>query len=153
MRRHCGHLVRYLFVIAVGIPLYSGVILEAWAGPFEEGIAAYNRGDYETALAIWRPLATDGDARAQYRVASLYGAGQGVRRNDAKVVSWMHLAAEQGVALAQSRLGFMDEYGERVAPNERKALEWYRKAARQGDEFARDRLTYIARFSDPLAYK
>ncbi len=31
----------------------------AWAG-FDEGLAAYNRGDYATALREWRPLAAQG---------------------------------------------------------------------------------------------
>jgi hypothetical protein len=32
------------------------------AGPFEEGLAAYERGDYATALRLWRPLAEQGEA-------------------------------------------------------------------------------------------
>ena len=32
------------------------------AGPYEDGVAAYNRGDYATALKIWRPFAEKGDA-------------------------------------------------------------------------------------------
>ncbi len=35
------------------------------AGPYENGLAAYQRGDYATALRLWRPLAERGDADAQ----------------------------------------------------------------------------------------
>ena len=35
----------------------------AVAGPFEDGAAAYAKGDYGTALRLWRPLAEQGDAR------------------------------------------------------------------------------------------
>ncbi len=36
-----------------------GLAAPAWAG-FDEGVAAYNRGDYATALREWRPLAKQG---------------------------------------------------------------------------------------------
>ena len=35
----------------------------AWAG-FDEGMAAYERGDFATALEQWQPLANQGDAGA-----------------------------------------------------------------------------------------
>ncbi len=40
----------------------------AAAGPLEEGFAAYDRGDYATALRLFRPLAEQGDADAQYNL-------------------------------------------------------------------------------------
>ncbi len=36
----------------------------ARAGPFEDGVAVYNAGDYATALRLWRPLAEQGHAGA-----------------------------------------------------------------------------------------
>jgi hypothetical protein len=39
----------------------------AVAGPFEDGSAAYARGDYATAMRLWRPLADQGDALAPQR--------------------------------------------------------------------------------------
>ncbi len=37
----------------------------AIAGPWEDGMAAYNRGDYVPAIQLVRPLAQQGNARAQ----------------------------------------------------------------------------------------
>jgi len=37
----------------------------ALAGPLEDAIAAFNRGDYATALLIFRPLGEQGSAKAQ----------------------------------------------------------------------------------------
>ncbi|MGA7387840.1 MAG: sel1 repeat family protein, partial [Pseudolabrys sp.] len=37
----------------------------AFAGPFEDSMAAYDRGDYATMLQLLRPLAERGDAQAQ----------------------------------------------------------------------------------------
>ena len=49
----------------------------AWAG-FDEGLAAYERGDYETAYHEFRPLAEQGDAEAQNGLGVMYDTGQGV---------------------------------------------------------------------------
>ena len=40
------------------------VVWPAWAD-YLDGVDAYNRGDYATALDEWRPLAEQGDAPAQ----------------------------------------------------------------------------------------
>ncbi len=39
-----------------------GLTAPAWAG-LDEGVAAYQRGDYATALREWRPLAEQGNAK------------------------------------------------------------------------------------------
>ena len=50
----------------------------AWAADFAKGLAAYQAGDFATALAEWRPLAEQGDAAAQYNLALMYDNGEGV---------------------------------------------------------------------------
>ncbi len=64
-----------------------GLAAPAWAG-FDEGVAAYNRGDYATALREWRPLAEQGDASAQLNLGSMYDAGVGVSQDYAEAVRW-----------------------------------------------------------------
>ncbi len=44
---------------------------------FQDGVAAYKRGDYATALREWRPLAEQGYAGAQYNLGFMYYNGQG----------------------------------------------------------------------------
>jgi TPR repeat protein len=39
---------------------------------FDEGVAAYKRGDYTTALREFRPIAEQGDAPAQYTLGVRY---------------------------------------------------------------------------------
>ena len=69
-----------------------------WAGPFEDGVAAHNRGDYANALRIYRSLAAQGYARAQSGLGYMYGTGQGIRRDYAEALKWYRLAAAQGYA-------------------------------------------------------
>jgi TPR repeat protein len=65
-------------------------------GTFDEGVAAYDRGDYRTAADLWRPLAESGDAEAQFRLGELHRLGQGVPEDPATAGRWHLAAAEQG---------------------------------------------------------
>ncbi len=69
----------------------------AMAGPYEDGKAAYNRGDYATAFKLWLPLAEQGDATAQYNIGVMYSKGRGVPRDYVYVFAyrWFNLAAAQ----------------------------------------------------------
>ena len=72
-----------------------GLTAPAWAG-FDEAVAAYQRGDYATAIRELRPLAEQGDADAQFNLGTMYGIGLGVPQDFAKAVKWYRKAAEQG---------------------------------------------------------
>jgi|SRR6516162_56031 len=53
--------------------LFSAIMVSAArAGQFEAGLSAANRGDYATALTLWRPLAEAGDAVAQFNIGISY---------------------------------------------------------------------------------
>ena len=54
------------------------------AGPLEDGVAAYQEGDYATAMSYWRPLADQGNAEAQASLGMMYLKGQGVSQDDAR---------------------------------------------------------------------
>jgi TPR repeat protein len=70
------------------------------AGDIEVADAAYKRGAFSTALALLRPLADSGDARAQTTLGAKHAHGQGMLRNDEKAVKLYRLAANQGFARA-----------------------------------------------------
>jgi hypothetical protein len=102
----------------------------ATAGPFEDAVANYRRGDYATALRLWHSLAEKGDADAQFQLGVMYESGQGVPPNDADAIKWYRQAAEQDDAVAQFNLGVM--YAKGGAPNHAEAALWYRLAADYG---------------------
>jgi uncharacterized protein len=121
--RHCAKLVRAsLMLMAIG-----GA---ATAGPLEDAVAAYKRGDYATALRLWDSLAEQGDADAQFHLGVMYESGRGVLRNDEEAINWYRKAAEQDDAVAQFNLGVM--YAKDVSPNHPEAARWYRLAADHG---------------------
>ncbi len=96
------------------------------------GVAAYKYGAYATALREWRPLAEQGNAKAQYNLGLMYRKGQGVPQDDAEAVGWWCKAAEQGDAAAQNNLGVMYKMGLGVPQDYAEAVRWWRKAAEQG---------------------
>jgi len=112
----------------------------AVAGPFEEGVAAYQRGDYATALWLWRPLAEQGNAYAQSALGFMYDNGVGVRQDYTEAVRWYRKAADQGEAIAQNNLGVMYEGGRGVLQDAVEAVRWYRRAADRGVALAQNNL-------------
>ncbi len=60
----------------------------ASAGPLEDSRAAYQRGDYATAMALLRPLAESGHAAAQYGLGLMYVRGDGVPQDYAQALPY-----------------------------------------------------------------
>jgi TPR repeat protein len=75
------------------------------AGSADAGWDAFGRGDYAGAMAIWQPLAEQGDVNTQLLLGSIYDLGQGVPQDDAEAVKWYERAATQGSAKGQYQLG------------------------------------------------
>ena len=63
---------------------------------FSEGLAAYQRGDFATAIREFRPLAEAGNAWAQYNLGVMYRNGKGVPKDYAEALKWYRLSAAQG---------------------------------------------------------
>ena len=105
----------------------------AFAGPFEDSMAAYDRGDYATTLQLLRPLVERGDAQAQNSLGAMHYNGKGVVKDFKEAVKWYRLAAAQGNISAQVNLASMYYEGEGVAENPVRAHMWLNIAAAQGD--------------------
>jgi hypothetical protein len=76
----------------------------AIAGPWEDGMASYNRGDYVPAIQVFRALAAQGNAKAQSVLGVMYRRGQGVARNSAHAFVWFSRAAARGDVRAKAEL-------------------------------------------------
>jgi len=108
------------------------VVNVAFAGPFEDGQAAYQRYDYATALRFWRPLADHGDSNTQYKLGNMYAQGEGVTLDRVEAVKWFRKAADHGFAPAQFELSALYVVGQGVAQDYAEAATLCRKAAEQG---------------------
>ncbi len=125
--------------------LFALFVGQASAGPIDDALAAWARGDYAAELKITRPLALKGEAWAQTNLGDSYADGKGVAQNDAEAVKWYRLAAAQGNVRAQFKVGLMYKNGQGVLQDYVEAVKWYRLAAAQGYE--------IAQFNLALMYK
>jgi uncharacterized protein len=102
------------------------------AGPLEDASTAFDRADYATAQRLFRSLADQGDAVAQYRLGLMYQGGLGVPEDYASAAMWFRRAADQGLKTAQWDLGLMYENGFGVQRDYVQAHMWYNLSAAQG---------------------
>jgi TPR repeat protein len=91
-------------IVAGSLAAAQLICFAAFAGPWEDGMAAYNRGDYMPAIRLFRPLAEQGNAKAQNILGVMFHRGQGVPRNAARAHMWFSFAAARGDAKAKSEL-------------------------------------------------
>jgi uncharacterized protein len=119
------------------------------AGPLEDGSAAYDRGDFATALRLFHLLADQGNALAQFNLGFMYSNGRGVTQNDAEAVKWYRLAADQNDAVAQSNLGDMYSYGRSVPKDYVRAQMWFILSAEHGNQTAAEKREINAQHMTP----
>jgi TPR repeat protein len=95
------------------------------AGQYEDGTAANDRGDSETAIRLLRPLAEQGDARAQSALGLTYeNLG-----DEGRAAKWYRLAADQGDVAGQLFLGILYQVGRGVPQDYAEAAKWLRAPA------------------------
>ena len=145
------HVSRLLTGVVVAILRSTS---SALAGASEDcaavAVNVYGKQDYAKALRLCRPLAEQGDAKAQYTLGFMYTNGEGVQEDHTAAALWYRQAANQGYAVAQSTLGFMYNFGRGVPQDYAEAEKWYRKAAEQGDAFGQSYLGFMYELGDGL---
>lgn len=118
------------------------------AGPFEDGLSAYNVGDYPKAASHYRIAADNGDKNAQYKLARMYREGEGVTRSYEQAAFWYGRASQQGHAEAQYNLAILYEKGQGVTQSSYEAFNLYRRAANSGHLFAQYNLAVLYHFGN-----
>lgn len=128
----------YLRLIPICLAFWAGLALALGDeeprdhGPMQLGHEAYVSGDFKTALQMWKPLAEQGAAQAQYYLSGLYARGEGVPKDEKLALSWLTKAAGNGYAAAQFNLAnqyFQGKGG--VAQDFVEARDWWTLAAEQ----------------------
>lgn len=128
MNRHLRLVAASTFLFAAAAPLPAQSV--------RAGIEAWQRADYASAVAIWRPLAEKGDADAAFNLGQAYRLGRGVQTNLAAAKTWFERSASKGHVDAQTTLGLLlFENGDH-----KEGLPWLKAAAEQGE--ARALLVY-----------
>jgi len=116
----------------------ANIVFQLRRGPIRNelalGQAAASRGDYAAAIALWTPLAEQGNPAARSGLGLLYANGQGVTQDYAEAARWYQLAASQGFQFAQVSLAQLYEGGRGVPENPLKALMWFTLASFAPDD-------------------
>ena len=120
-----------LILFAIVFALSFGATQSAKGG-MKEGVDAYNRHDYATALKEFKLLALRENVKAQNNLGKMYSKGQGVPRDYKEAAKWYRRAVYHGDAAGQLALAEMYFKGQGVFKNYRKAVVLLRKAAEQG---------------------
>jgi len=99
---------------------------------FDEGSAAYERGDYDTAFREFMPLAVAGEPWAQAMIGTMHESGLGVLQNSTEAAHWYRRSAEQSFAASQFRLGVLYATGKGLPRDHAEAVRLFHLAADQG---------------------
>ena len=98
---------------------------------------AYDKGDYATALRLFRTLAELGDANAQFRLGYMYHKGEGVPRNYQEAFEQYRLAAKQRHTEALYEIGNLKSIGRDLEEQDAVRIHaCWSLAAEQGHEKA-----------------
>ena len=93
------------------------------------GIEAWQNGEHDKAVAIWRALADKGDQDAAFNLGQAYRLGKGVAPDSGEAKKWFEKAARAGHLDAQVSLGLLlFDIGNRTT-----ALMWLKRAADRGE--------------------
>jgi TPR repeat protein len=134
-----------MLVVGFLLGVYRDTIVQSFAGlshaigftrpppTVDTAYTAYQNGDYAKVLRLARPLATEGDARAQSLLGLVYYRGRGAPQDHGEAVKLFRSAADQGDAPAQFYLGFMYSEGQGVPQDYAEAVRWFRLAAERGE--------------------
>lgn len=129
--------------VMVVLALFWIAIVPAKAGGYENGVAAFEAGDFAGALAQWRSLAIQEHPEAQYALGRMYEYGRGVERSDSEAIKWYLKSASKDVVDAQYRLAVLNDNGWGIARNYEEAVHWYQKAADRGHVLAQHDLAFM----------
>lgn len=128
-------LSRIVALTASFLLLVSGNVI-AESNTYNQALSAYNNKDYETALPIWRKMATEGNGDAQYALGVAYFKGEGVTRNLSDSMKWFEQAANSGNVQAMFNLGAAYWEGNGTRQSYAEAVEWWEKSAAGGQSAA-----------------
>tara|TARA_B100000686_G_scaffold30512_1_gene31262 strand:+ start:988 stop:1470 length:483 start_codon:yes stop_codon:yes gene_type:complete len=125
-----------LIVIIIGLVEVFSVLVSGQT--FKDANEAFEDKDYNKAFKIWKPLAEQGKAEAQFNLGLMYEGGHGVIKDYEEAVKWYRLAAEQSLVWAQFNLGVMYRNGKGVNLDNTQAYKWYNIASAKGNESAQE---------------
>ena len=116
MRRSAARVILIISLLITGL---------AVAETIEDAVKAKDLGDYKTAYRLFKPMAEQGNADAQFELGLMHFNGHGVPQDWEESAKWHRKAADQGHAPGQFALGQMYEAGHGVPKDYVLADMWF----------------------------
>jgi len=88
--------------------------------------------DYDQAYYWFNKSAEQGNAKAQFNLATMYFKGLGIDIDNKSALKWYTKSAEQGEPYAQFNLGFMHLNGLSAPKDTKQAIEYFTQSAKSG---------------------
>lgn len=124
--------------IAVALMLLATT--SSFAGPVEDGQAAWDREDYESAARFYAQAAREGDPRGEGILGLMYAYGMGVAQDVTQGIQWMKRSADHGNGAAANTLGEMYADGKLVSQDWATARGYFVSGAKAGNASAQKNL-------------
>jgi TPR repeat protein len=134
--------------VAVGIVVVLVIMAAALYGyvdyrnrhaeELEDGVVAFKKGDYVTAVELLSPLAEAGEPVAQDLLGIAYAYGYGVPMDSRHAQQLLQAAHGSDAKDSFFHIAERFEEGDRVTKDERQAVSWYAIAAEHGHRKAQD---------------
>ncbi|MDO9914553.1 sel1 repeat family protein, partial [Glaesserella parasuis] len=90
-----------LSTLLLSFAIAGNVYAETAAEKFNSAVQYYKQQNYQAAFPMFKELAEQGIALAQFNLGLMYSKGRGVNQDYHQAVKWYQKAAEQGEAAAQ----------------------------------------------------
>ena len=100
----------------------------------DEGMAAFNRGEFGKAMQEFRVKAEQGDGFAAFMIAQLYSRGLGVEKNSAIAFEWYRRGANLRLPAAMNNLAVAYTRGYGTPRNYVRAHMWWNLYAAESSE-------------------
>lgn len=118
------------------------------ANSLDNGLLAYERGDYTAANQLLTPQAEAGSALAQFCLGYMHYMGVGVDQDQLQAANWYRKSADQGFTDAQYNLGYLYLTGEGVDRDVDQAIALLENASDAGHPLAAYELGVLYEFGD-----
>lgn len=111
----------------------------------DDGMAYYNKGNYNKAFETFYILAKDNnDTKAQYNTALMFLKGQGVNKSRKDALYWYTKAANQNHAPSQYTLGYLYQKDAKASPILiKQAKYWYERAMKNNFREAYTNMAFL----------
>ena len=133
------------FSMAAALAVSLCLSVPAKADYYDDALLTYRHGQYLDAFIMFKKLADQGDAGAEYMIGTIWYQGKGKPQNYQEASRWYLRSAYQGNPDSQNSLGQIYREGKVQPANPVVAYAWFSLAAAQSNEDARKNLESLTK--------